>query len=310
MSANANIAALLYLVAGVLFILALKGLSSPATSRAGNRNGMIGMTIAVLTTLWISGVSDLLTWALVIGGMGIGGGMGAVMAQAHRHDRHAPAGGRLPQPGRHGRRAGRRRGAVFAGSLRHRRRRRHPCPEPDRTERWASPSAPSPSPARSSPSPSSTATCAARPIMLPARHLLNIVIALAIVGLVVLCSRMAQRALDLLGDRRLSLRDRHHPDHPDRRRRHAGRRLDAELLFGLGGGGAGLHPGKQRADHHRRAGRLLGRHPDLHHVQGHEPQLHHRHPRAASAATTGGAERRRRKRARSSRARPTMPPSS
>src|SRR6478752_8669217 len=81
MSANANIAALLYLVAGSLFILALKGLSSPASSRAGNRNGMIGMTIAVLTTLWISGVSDLLTWALVIGGLGIGGGIGAVMAR-------------------------------------------------------------------------------------------------------------------------------------------------------------------------------------------------------------------------------------
>jgi NAD(P) transhydrogenase subunit beta len=81
MSANANIAALLYLVAGSLFILALKGLSSPASSRAGNRNGMIGMTIAVLTTLWISGVSDVVTWALVIGGLGIGGTIGAVMAK-------------------------------------------------------------------------------------------------------------------------------------------------------------------------------------------------------------------------------------
>ena len=48
---NANIAALLYLVAGVLFILALRGLSSPASSRQGNMFGMIGMTIAVLTTL-------------------------------------------------------------------------------------------------------------------------------------------------------------------------------------------------------------------------------------------------------------------
>src|SRR3954462_8984208 len=81
MSANANIAALLYLVAGSLFILALKGLSSPASSRAGNRNGMIGMTIAVATTLWISGVSDPLTWGLVIGGLGIGGAIGAVMAK-------------------------------------------------------------------------------------------------------------------------------------------------------------------------------------------------------------------------------------
>jgi len=78
---QADIAALLYLAAGVLFILALKGLSSPATSRAGNRNGMIGMTIAILTTLWIAGVSDPLTWGLAIGGLAIGGGIGAVMAK-------------------------------------------------------------------------------------------------------------------------------------------------------------------------------------------------------------------------------------
>ncbi len=48
---NANIAALLYLVSGVLFILALRGLSSPATSRRGNLFGMIGMAIAIVTTL-------------------------------------------------------------------------------------------------------------------------------------------------------------------------------------------------------------------------------------------------------------------
>src|SRR6201991_522286 len=78
---NADIAALLYLAAGVLFILALKGLSSPATSRTGNRNGMIGMTIAILTTLWVAGVSDPLTWGLIVGGLVIGGGIGAVMAR-------------------------------------------------------------------------------------------------------------------------------------------------------------------------------------------------------------------------------------
>jgi len=43
--------ALAYLVSGVFFILALRGLSSPATSRTGNRYGMIGMAIAVVTTL-------------------------------------------------------------------------------------------------------------------------------------------------------------------------------------------------------------------------------------------------------------------
>jgi NAD(P) transhydrogenase subunit beta len=78
---NGDIAALLYLAAGVLFILALKGLSSPATSRTGNRNGMIGMTIAILTTLWVAGVSDPLTWGLIVGGLVIGGGIGAVMAR-------------------------------------------------------------------------------------------------------------------------------------------------------------------------------------------------------------------------------------
>ena len=57
---NANLAALLYLVAGVLFILALRGLSSPATSRQGNRFGMIGMAIAVLTTLALRPPSRLL----------------------------------------------------------------------------------------------------------------------------------------------------------------------------------------------------------------------------------------------------------
>ena len=40
-----------YLISGVLFILALRGLSSPTTSRAGNRYGMAGMAIAVLTTM-------------------------------------------------------------------------------------------------------------------------------------------------------------------------------------------------------------------------------------------------------------------
>jgi proton-translocating NAD(P)+ transhydrogenase subunit beta len=78
---KADIAALLYLVSGVLFIMALRGLSSPVSSRAGNRNGMIGMAIAVATTLWVAGVSDPLTWGLIAGGIAIGGGVGAVLAR-------------------------------------------------------------------------------------------------------------------------------------------------------------------------------------------------------------------------------------
>ena len=48
---NANLAAVLYLVAGVLFILSLRGLSSPESSRRGNMLGIAGMVIAVGTTL-------------------------------------------------------------------------------------------------------------------------------------------------------------------------------------------------------------------------------------------------------------------
>ncbi len=78
---KADLAAIAYLVAGVMFILALQGLSSPASSRAGNRNGMIGMAIAIATTLWVAGVTDPVTWALVVGGLAIGGGIGAVTAR-------------------------------------------------------------------------------------------------------------------------------------------------------------------------------------------------------------------------------------
>jgi len=76
-----NLVALLYLVAGVLFILALRGLSSPDSSRRGNQFGMIGMTIAVLTTLGAHPPTDAVSWALVVGGIAIGGGVGAVIAR-------------------------------------------------------------------------------------------------------------------------------------------------------------------------------------------------------------------------------------
>jgi NAD(P) transhydrogenase subunit beta len=78
---NPNFAALLYLVAGVLFILALRGLSSPASSRQGNRYGMIGMVIAVLTTLALRPPASFFSWVLVIVGIAIGGGFGAWRAR-------------------------------------------------------------------------------------------------------------------------------------------------------------------------------------------------------------------------------------
>ena len=78
---SANIAALAYLVAGVLFILALRGLSSPTTARGGNYMGMVGMAIAVVTTLAIAAPTDPFAWVLIIGGLAIGGGVGAVIAR-------------------------------------------------------------------------------------------------------------------------------------------------------------------------------------------------------------------------------------
>ena len=92
-------AALAYLVSGVLFILALRGLSSPATSRAGNRYGMVGMTIAVATTLvthaplgglsgahapalpYQGGFIDLVGALEILAAIALGGGIGWVTAR-------------------------------------------------------------------------------------------------------------------------------------------------------------------------------------------------------------------------------------
>ena len=116
---------LAYLVSGICFILALRGLSSPDSSRRGNRAGMIGMAIAVVTTLATHEIASI-----------------AEIAHRHRHrrrhrpghraqdpdDRDAAAGRGLSQPGRHGRGAGRRRGLPQPRSVRdHRCRRARSC---------------------------------------------------------------------------------------------------------------------------------------------------------------------------------------
>ncbi len=77
---SANLAALLYLAAGVLFILALRGLSSPASSRQGNLFGMVGMAIAVVTTLGLAQPS-FISWILILAGLGIGAFIGAKTAR-------------------------------------------------------------------------------------------------------------------------------------------------------------------------------------------------------------------------------------
>ncbi|GJL87059.1 MAG: NAD(P) transhydrogenase subunit beta [Minwuia thermotolerans] len=75
---SANLTAIAYLVSGILFIMALRGLSSPVSSRRGNVLGMIGMTIAVLTTIVSPAVTNYV-WIIVA--LIIGGTIGTVIAR-------------------------------------------------------------------------------------------------------------------------------------------------------------------------------------------------------------------------------------
>ena len=86
-------ALLAYLASGVLFILALRGLSSPASSRRGNMMGMVGMGIAMATTMvtlapipageWLPKPTpqDLATLAKIIAAIGLGAVIGVVTAR-------------------------------------------------------------------------------------------------------------------------------------------------------------------------------------------------------------------------------------
>ena len=80
---DANISAILYLVSGVFFIMALRGLSSPETSRKGNYFGIVGMTIAVATTLLDPSIdmSNPSIVQLVVAGIVTGGVIGSIIAR-------------------------------------------------------------------------------------------------------------------------------------------------------------------------------------------------------------------------------------
>ena len=76
---SASLTSLAYLVAAVLFILALRGLSSPVTSRQGNRFGMTGMAVAIAATLLQHGMHAG-GYGLIVLGLFIGGGIGVFVA--------------------------------------------------------------------------------------------------------------------------------------------------------------------------------------------------------------------------------------
>ena len=299
-----NLAALLYLVSGILFILALRGLSSPASSRQGNRYGMIGMAIAVVTTLLYRLPPDLSSWLFVVVGIAIGGSFGTWRARTVQMTAmpqlvasfHALVGlaavfvgaGALyaPQafgigtvggdpwrePHRNVDRGGDRRDHLHRFD--------HRLPEARRADVGQAD--------HSAAAPHDQYRARRRP-------------------------RRADRGFRRHAEPARVLADhcggagaRRAADHSDRRRRHAGRHFDAEFLFRLGGGGHRFHARQSRADHHRGARRLVGRDPLLHHVQGDEPLLHLGHSRRFRRRdrSHGCASRR----GPSSRARPRMRP--
>ena len=76
---SSNLSAIFYLISGILFILALRGLSSPETSRQGNFFGILGMIIAVTVTfLTVGNFSASMNYVLLF--LVIGGAIGAFIA--------------------------------------------------------------------------------------------------------------------------------------------------------------------------------------------------------------------------------------
>ena len=74
---GASISAYLYLIAAIMFIMALRGLSSPESARRGNLYGIGGMAIAIITTL---SMPSVVSYGLILAGIVIGGGIGALIA--------------------------------------------------------------------------------------------------------------------------------------------------------------------------------------------------------------------------------------
>ncbi len=111
MISDPDVIRLLYLVAIICFVVALRFLSSPKHARKGNWIGGVGMIVAIATTLLLEGIGN---WALIaIGGL-IGGIVGLVRG-AHREDDGDAADGGPVQRGRRWRRGSRRDGGVPLG---------------------------------------------------------------------------------------------------------------------------------------------------------------------------------------------------
>ncbi len=77
-----SVLSLSYLVSGICFIMALRGLSSPETAKSGNMFGMFGMALAIITTLFLlPNIIPQISYNLIIAGVVIGGSIGTIIAQ-------------------------------------------------------------------------------------------------------------------------------------------------------------------------------------------------------------------------------------
>ena len=143
------------------------------------------------------------------------------------------------------------------------------------------------------------------PLMLPGKNILNVGALVVFVALTVWFVIDPQLWL-LIVVTVLALLLGLAPGRLDRRRRHARRGVDAEQLLGLGRRGVGLPAVQRPAHRHRRARRLLGCLPVLHHVQGDEPVVHLGHRRRLR--DRGRARPRTRTTASTARSPPRAPP--
>ncbi|MEC9392088.1 MAG: NAD(P)(+) transhydrogenase (Re/Si-specific) subunit beta [Pseudomonadota bacterium] len=76
-----DLTTILYLISGVLFVLAIRGLSSPDTARTGNYLGISGMLLAFIVTIINLEQNNLYNWILIVSGISIGGLIGALLAR-------------------------------------------------------------------------------------------------------------------------------------------------------------------------------------------------------------------------------------
>ena len=257
-----------YIGASILFIMSLGGLSNQETARRGNIYGIVGMAIAMLATILSTQIDDTRSSsarslsaapsACLAASRVEMTQMPQLVAILHSLSAWRPCWSVLrpmsTRPAYYGGREDHSRGRDFPGRIY---RRDHVyrvgyCIRQAAGQHFGQAAAAAGAPlaeprAASSPRSGWASNFSARPI------------------------RCRSDAAAYHGGDRLP--DRHPPGDGYRRRGYAGRCVHAEQLFRLGGGGDGLHAGERPADRRRRAGGLVRRDPQLHHVQGDEPQF-------------------------------------